>query len=328
MGMGMLFAGALTGGARALGEIADDQIKRNDLEKSRQQQIAERREELLYQMQLKTEFAAAEEKREAEAYVSAQDRGKQIGDDRRFGKFKEDMLASGYGEGMDEAQMRKVFDEHYNDKVVTSEAGGDRYYDPESADSRDALQAARSSGAPGATIKALDAEHKGMLQAERQVKADADREARDERRRMERIEADERRFNQQNKLLEKRLEAQAARGGGGSGAPDKPIRFDDAQKAELAPLKRDMDKAADEAAKARPSQRAAAEARAQAARDAYDNKVAEFGGERQKPAAQKSTVKDNQTTNAKAPGTRQTIQSGPHKGKTAEWDGNGWKLVN
>lgn len=284
MGMGMLFAGALTGGARALGEIADDQIKRNDLEKSRQQQIAERREELLYQMQLKTEFAAAEEKREAEAYVSAQDRGKQIGDDRRFGKFKEDMLASGYGEGMDEAQMRE-----YYDGSATAET-------TESSKIADALRAARESGAPGATIKALDAEHKGMLQAERQVKADADREARDERRRMERIEADERRFNQQNKLLEKRLEAQAARGGGGSGAPDKPIRFDDAQKAELAPLKRDMDKAADEAAKARPSQRAAAEARAQAARDAYDNKVAEFGGERQKPAAQKSTVKDNQTT--------------------------------
>ena len=296
MGMGMLFAGALTGGAKALGEIADDQIKRNDLEKSRQQQIADRREALLYEMELKEQFALGQEKRDAESYIAAGDGGKAIGDERRYAKFREDIKAGGGGEGMSEDEIRGLFNEHYNDKVV---GGSDRYYEPESTDRRDALQAARNSGASGAVLKALDAEHKGMLQAERQAKVDADKEAREERRYRETAERDRERYAQQERLLDKRLGAQAARGGGGSGgsgSSDKPIRFDDAQKAELAPLKRDMEKAADEAAKARPSQRAAAEARAQAARDAYDNKVAEFGGERQKPAAQKSTVKDNPTT--------------------------------
>lgn len=401
MGMGMLFAGALTGGARALGEIADDQIKSNAAEKSRQQQIADRREELLYQMQLKTDFAAAEEKREAEAYVSAQDRGKQIGDDRRFGKFKEDMLASGYGEGMDEAQIRKVFDEHYNDKVVTSEAGGDRYYDPESADSRDALQAARSGGAPGATIKALDAEYKGMLNVERQLKKDADREAREERRSRERIEADERRFTQQDKLLEKRLDAQASRGGGsGGGGPidqteklsvlkdvkakadaSKPKRSDygsekrfeeamgkwqtsDDGRMSAEASRRIMDVfgsrgedgapppkapaavergvagdasgdvAANERSIARLKSRPLNRGESQSSRDEQIRMI-ERENEKlratQNIAASKSSLKDNPTTSKPATtgarvGESRVVQSGPHKGKTAIWDGNGWAL--
>ena len=289
MGLGMLFAGALTGGAKAVGELADDAIKQREREEVRQQSIMDRRNELLFEMKAKADMAKQQDREEADAYVSAQGRGEQIGKDRRFAKFREDMLASGYGEGMDEEQMRE-----YYDGSATAET-------TESSRIADALRAARESGAPGATIKALDAEHKGILQAERQAKLDADREAREERRRQETAERDRERYAQQERLLDKRLGAQAARGGGGSGASDKPIRFDDAQKAELAPLKRDMEKAADEAAKARPSQRAAAEARAQAARDAYDNKVVEFGGERQKPVAQKSTVKDNPTTASARP---------------------------
>lgn len=320
MGMGMLFAGALTGAAKGLGDLADSAIKREDEERKRATSIMDRRDELLYEMELKSRMAREQEQADAEGYVAASERGKAIGDERRFAKFREDIIrASGGGEGLDESDIQRMFKEQgSSDK---------RYVEPESAASRDALQAARRNGASGAVLKALDAEHKGMLQAERQAKVDADREAREELRYKRQLERDEMIFGRRKELQGDRIAAQAARVGG-SGASDKPIRFDDAQKAELAPLKRDMEKAADEAAKARPSQRAAAEARAQAARDAYDNKVAEFGGERQKPAAQKSTVKDNQTTNAKAPGTRQTIQSGPHKGKTAEWDGNGWKLVN
>lgn len=296
MGMGMLFAGALTGGARALGEIADDQIKRNDLEKSRQQQIADRREALLYEMQLKEQFALEQEKRDAESYIAAGDGGKAIGDERRYAKFREDIKASGGGEGMSEDEIRGLFNEHYNDKVV---GGSDRYYEPESADKRDALQAARSSGASGKVIAGLNEEYRGILGAERQAKQDADREAREDRRYREQAERDERLSRERDERDERRHQRSLERDRSKPAAADKPLRFDDAQKAELAPLKRDMDKAADEVAKARPSQRAAAEARAQAARDAYDNKVAEFGGERQKPAAQKSTVKDNPTTTPK-----------------------------
>lgn len=294
MGMGMLFAGALTGGAKAMGEMADDAIKKRERDELRAQTLGDRRAALLEEMELKERFALGQERRDANSYIDANERGRALGDDRRFSKFREDIRATGGGEGMGEDELRKVFNDNYNDKVV---AGSDRYYEPESADRRDALQAARSSGASGKVISGLNDEYRSTAQAERQAKQDADRDAREEQRRRDGLERDERRFEQQERLLDKRLGAQAARGGGGgSGASDKPVRFDDAQKAELAPLKRDMEKAADEVAKARPSQLAAAEARAQAARDAYDKKVAEFGGERQKPAATKSAVKDNPTT--------------------------------
>lgn len=293
MGMGMLFAGALTGGAQAMGQMADQAIKREDDSLARQQSIMDRRNELLFEMKAKADMAREQERADAEGYVKAYERGRAIGDDRRFSKFREDVRSTGGGEGMSEDELRGVFNENYNDKVV---AGSDRYYEPESADKRDALQAARSSGASGKVIAGLNEEYRGILGAERQAKQDADRDARDERRYAEQRERDMLLFGQRKELQGERIAAQEGRSSSKATAADKPLRFDDAQKAELAPLKRDMDKAADEVAKARPSQRAAAEARAQAARDAYDNKVAEFGGERQKPAAQKSTVKDNQSS--------------------------------
>ena len=37
MGMGMLFAGALTGGANAVGQLADDAIKQRERDQVRQQ---------------------------------------------------------------------------------------------------------------------------------------------------------------------------------------------------------------------------------------------------------------------------------------------------
>lgn len=261
MGMGMLFAGALTGGARAVGEMADQAIKREDDAQVRQQSIMDRRNELLFEMKAKADMAQEQERADAEGYVKATERGRAMGDDRRFAKFREDIKTSGYGEGMGEDELRKVFSDNYNDKVV---AGSDRYYEPESADRRDALQAARSSGASGAVLKALDAEHKGMLSAERQAKVDADREAREELRYKRQLERDEMIFGQRKELQGDRIAAQATR------TEDKPFKFDDIQRAELKKAESAVDDAKDALKDARPKERAARQQALDEAKKAYN----------------------------------------------------------
>lgn len=201
MGMGMLFAGALTGGANALGALADQAYKRQEDDRRHEQSLMARREDLLFEMKVKADMAREQERMDAEDYVGANERGRAIGDDRRFSKFREDVRSTGGGEGMSEDELRGVFNENYNDKVV---AGSDRYYEPESADKRDALQAARSSGASGKVIAGLNEEYRGILGAERQAKQDADREAREDRRYREQAERDERLSRERDERDERR----------------------------------------------------------------------------------------------------------------------------
>lgn len=302
MGMGMLFAGALTGGAKAMGEMADDAIKKRERDELRAQTLGDRRAALLEEMELKEQFALGQEQRDANSYIDANERGRALGDDRRFSKFREDIRATGGGEGMGEDELRKVFSDNYNDKVV---AGSDRYYEPESADRRDALQAARSSGASGKVISGLNDEYRSTAQAERQAKQDADRDAREEQRRRDGLERDERRFEQQERLLDKRLGAQAARGGGGGQGPEKELTPSELKSAlestkKTAPTLDDFrgNGAKFQAAmvdwrKSDDGQRAAELQRR------YDKRLGLGTGpldQGAKPATQKSAGKDNQTT--------------------------------
>lgn len=82
MGLGMLFAGALTGGAQAAGQIADEQIKRNERAEVRQQSLMDRRNELLHEMEIKSRYAAQEEERVANISNKIAERGQQIGNER------------------------------------------------------------------------------------------------------------------------------------------------------------------------------------------------------------------------------------------------------
>lgn len=312
MGMGMLFAGALTGGARAVGEMADQAIKREDDAQVRQQSIMDRRNELLFEMKAKADMAQEQERADAEGYVKATERGRAMGDDRRFAKFREDIKTSGYGEGMGEDELRAVFEQNYNDRVVTDAAGGDRYYEPESADKRDALQAARSSGASGKVLSALGDEHRGAVQGERQAKQDADRDAREEQRRRDGLERDERKFEQQERLLDKRLGAQAARGGGGGEGPEKELTPSELKSA-LESAKKTAPTLDDFRGNSAKFQAALSEwrqsddgKRAAELQRRYDKRLglgmglldqgAKPSPAGEKPAAQKSAVKDNQTT--------------------------------
>ena len=57
MGTGLLFAGALTGGAQAVGQLADIAIKERDQQAAQQSAIMARRNELMFEMKAKADWA-------------------------------------------------------------------------------------------------------------------------------------------------------------------------------------------------------------------------------------------------------------------------------
>ena len=82
MGLGMLFAGALTGGAQAVGQLADDAIKQRERAEVRQQSIMDRRNELLFEMKAKSDMARRQEEEDAAGFSRVSQRGEQITNER------------------------------------------------------------------------------------------------------------------------------------------------------------------------------------------------------------------------------------------------------
>lgn len=82
MGMGMLFAGALTGGAQAVGQLADNAIKERERAETRQQSIMDRRNELLFEMKAKSDMARRQEEEDAAGFSRVAQRGEQITNER------------------------------------------------------------------------------------------------------------------------------------------------------------------------------------------------------------------------------------------------------
>ena len=93
MGMGMLFAGALSGGANAVGQLADNAIKREDEANNRKSMLMERRNELLYEMQLKAEMARRGELDDAQKFEGATGRAEKVGDDQEHKHANRDSTA-------------------------------------------------------------------------------------------------------------------------------------------------------------------------------------------------------------------------------------------
>lgn len=61
MGTGMLFAGALTGAAQAVGQLADNTIKQRDQEAAQQSRVMARKNEILFEMKAKADWAKQQE---------------------------------------------------------------------------------------------------------------------------------------------------------------------------------------------------------------------------------------------------------------------------
>lgn len=222
MGMGMLFAGALTGGANAVGQLADDAIKQRERSEVRQQSIMDRRNELLFEMKAKADMARQGELEDAQKYDGAVGRADKVGDDRRFAKFREDLRATGGGEGMSEEQLREVFNSQYNNKQSTTEAGGTRYMEPESRNKADVLDELRKGGASGGLLKTAREDLTNTQRAEQQARSEALKEKQLEQRDRQFAE----RLDQQAMLADERnrvtLEA-ADRRASGSGKKSSEI---------------------------------------------------------------------------------------------------------
>lgn len=218
MGSGMLWA-ALAGGANSGMKIMDDATRREDEERKRQLTVADRRNELLFEMKAKADMARSAEQEDAQKYDGAVGRAGQAGDERRFSKFRDDIRATGGGEGMDESQLRDVFNQSYNQKQSTAEAGGDRYVEPESRNKADVLDELRKGGASGGLLKTAREDLAITQRGEQQARS----EALKERQLDQRDKQFNARLDQQNELAEKRNQtaldvAEKRSGGGGGGA--------------------------------------------------------------------------------------------------------------
>lgn len=329
MGMGMLFAGALTGAGNALGSMADDAIKREDEQRKYQMAVQERRDALLHEMEMKEKFARRVEQADAQSYERAVGAAQQAGDDRRFAKFSTDMAQSGYGEGMDDAQKRAIFEQHYNDKVVSDEVGGARYYEPESADKADILSEMRRGGASGAAIKTAREDYTTQLKAE-QASADAVRKERSER---AREDLRSRQLDQQWAISEARLAAQ--QGNRDAREMPKPGSLTDVQKARLKPLESELSAAMSESKEAAAnkslpsSKRAAIQERLDAAMKAYNSALDGMGGApaSQPPKSSAGAAKMATIPVAQVPPEQRKVgdKAIAKDGREVRWDGKGWK---
>lgn len=226
MGMGMLFAGALTGGANAVGQLADDAIKQRERAEVRQQSIMDRRNELLFEMKAKADMARQGELEDAQKYDGAVGRAEKVGDDRRFAKFREDLRATGGGDGMSEEQLREVFNSQYNNKQSTTEAGGTRYMEPESRNKADVLDELRKGGASGGLLKTAREDLTSTQRAEQQARSEALKEKQLEQRDRqfaERLDQQAMLADERNRVTLEAADRRASRGGDGGG-PEPKIR--------------------------------------------------------------------------------------------------------
>ena len=224
MGMGMLFAGALTGGANAVGQLADDAIKQRERDHEQQSTIMARRSELLFEMKAKADMARQGELEDAQKYDGAVGRAEKVGDDRRFAKFRDDLRATGGGEGMSEEQLREVFNSQYNNKQSTTEAGGTRYMEPESRNKADVLDELRKGGASGGLLKTARDDLTNTQRAEQQARSEALKEKQLEQRDRqfaERLDQQAMLADERNRVTLEAADRRASRGGDGGGSEPK-----------------------------------------------------------------------------------------------------------
>lgn len=314
MGLGMLFAGALTGGAKAVGELADDAIKQRERAEVRQQSIMDRRNELLFEMKAKADWAKREEEATAGAYARVAERGAQIGNERgareleaarsmvpREGEFANDRITPEMLANMPPA-ARAIYEKEMGLTDDSTLQG-----------LRDQVQASGELAAPS-TVR------KGILDSYKE-EFKADKDEKDRKFRMEQEDRKDARNEANNNAREERTlmainaaeRRAAARGSGGSGGGDKPERDPTPAelKAALESAKKDAPKLDDyrgNAAKHEAAMKAWRESpdgkRAAELQSMYDRR---FGlgtspaAAPEKPAAQKSTVKDNPATASARP---------------------------
>ena len=222
MGMGMLFAGALAGGAKAIDDIVDQSYKREESERVRQQGLADKREAVLWEMKLKADMARQEDEAVSAGYAKAARRGAEIGNER--GARELEAVSASIPSSGPHGEER-ITPEMIASMPPAARAVYERQMgltdDSELQQLRDQVTAAGEVGAPGAV-------RKGLLESYKEAHKE-DKEAKDRDLRMEQEdrkdarEADRRKAESENLML--RLETMerraAARGSSGGGSAAK-----------------------------------------------------------------------------------------------------------
>ena len=218
MGMGMLFAGALAGGAKAADEIVDQAYKREEADRVRQQGLADRREAVLWEMKLKADMARQEEEATAAGYVKAAQRGAQIGNERGARELE---AASASIPSSGPHGEERITPEMIASMPPAARAVYERQMgltdDSELQQLRDQVTAAGEVGAPGAVRKGLLESYKEAHKEDKEAK---DRDLRLEQEdRKDAREADRRKAESENLMLrlefmERRAAARGSSGGG------------------------------------------------------------------------------------------------------------------
>jgi hypothetical protein len=155
--------------------------------------------------------------KDADIYAQAEKSAVDVGNTRRFEKFKKDVGQTDMAEG----DLRKVFDEYYNQRKVGDSENAERYVERYSKQKEDVLGEIRRTGGSSGLITQATAELKSAREAERA----ADRLAFDQQREGTRNAQNERRLD----LMEERITSQnktdvirankPPRGGDGSKPP-------------------------------------------------------------------------------------------------------------
>lgn len=197
--------------------------RKDELEALRDERLIAR-EELREQRAVDRVEAAA--LKDAEIFASAEQASTGIGDTRRFEKFKKDLGQT----DMAEEDLRKVFDEQYNQRKVGAFEGADRYVERYSKQKEDVLNEIRRTGGSSGLITQAQNSVKIAQEAERA----SDRLAFDQKREDVRNAQVETRNTQNDRrldLLEERITSQnktdtirANKPAGGSGSSSVKVR--------------------------------------------------------------------------------------------------------
>lgn len=174
---GLIFAGIGKGIADAgqtFGSFMAKDIeerRRAELEALREERLTAREEDREIRADRRKEDAAL---KDAGIYADAEQSAVGVGEARRFEKFKKDLGQT----DMAEEDLRKVFDEQYDQRKVGSFEGADRYVERYSKQKEDVLSEIRRMGGSSGLINQAQASVKTAQDAERA----ADRLAFDEKR--------------------------------------------------------------------------------------------------------------------------------------------------
>lgn len=222
---GLIFAGMGKGIADAGQTFSSFMAK--DIEERRRAELEALREERLTAREEARETRAVDRveaaaKKDADIFADAEKSAVGVGETRRFEKFKKDLGQT----DMAEEDLRKVFDEQYDQRKVGNFEGSDRYVERYSKQKEDVLNEIRRTGGSSGLINQAQNSFKTAQEAERasdrltfdQKRADA-RDAQVDARNAQndrRLDLMEERITSQNKT--DNIRANKPAGGAGGGA--------------------------------------------------------------------------------------------------------------